>query len=319
MFSARLARWALPALLTVVTSGVGAQATTTSLGTYLICRTTPGAAACFELGLTTAARLNGIGVRNGTTGVVRVRSLQGADVAGPGGTTIAASNAITVLNDISFFTPGCLPGRPCGPGDYFTGMPFERTIAATTTTTASGSVAGTPGQWQGTAELYNSGESILRFIAPGRYRNPNSVRDGLGGCTAGEVTTTDFANLIANTAVRTCDAEGATGALEMAFTTDAIFDPTYFWSANIRFYGELIGRPGIAAPFYCGVGANRRGDILQGGSGQNCGGFAAPDPGNPQPGNPQPGVVPEPSSVVLLASGLFGLAAVARRRRSQSA
>lgn len=313
MLSARLARWALPALLTVVTSGVGAQATTTSLGTYIICRTTPGAAACFELGLTTAARLNNNGARNGTTGVVRVQSLQGAAVAGPDGSTIAASNAITVLRDISFFTPGCLPGQACGPGDYFTGMPFNSTIAATTTTTASGSVAGTLGQWQGTAELYNSGESILRFSAPGRFRNPNSVLDGLGGCTAGEVTTTDFVNFIASASTRTCDAQGATGALEMAFTTNAIFDPTYFWSANIRFYGELIGRPGIAAPFYCGVGANRRGEILQGGMGQTCNGFAAPEPGNPQPG-----VVPEPSSVVLLASGIFGLVAVARRRRRQS-
>jgi len=315
MFSARLARWALPALLTAVTSGVGAQATTTSLGTYLICRTTPGAAACFELGLTTATRLNGGGVRYGTTAVVRARRLQGADVAGPGGTTIAASDAITVLHEISFFTPGCLPGQPCGPGDYFTGMPFNSVVGAPTVTSASGSVVGTPGTWQQTAELWNSGESILRFLAPGTIRGgQTSIRQGLGGCAAGEVTATDFANLVANTAVRTCDAEGATGALEMAFSTNAIFDPTYFWSANIRFYSELIGRPGIADNFYCGVGANRRGELLQGGSGGNCGGFAAPDPGNPQPG-----VVPEPSSMVLLASGLFGMAAVARRRRRQSA
>jgi len=315
MHSARLARWALPALLTAVANGAGAQATTTSLGTYNICRTTPGAAACFELGLTTAARLNNVGVRNGTTGVVRVQSLQGAAVAGPNATTIAASNAITVLHEISFFTPGCLPGLPCGPGDYFTGMPFNTTIGAPTVSSASGSVIGTLEVWQQTAELWNSGESILRFLAPGTIRGGRtSIRQGLGGCAAGEVTATDFANLVANTAVRTCDAEGATGALEMAFSTDAIFDPTYFWSANIRFYSELIGRPGIANNFYCGVGAARRGEILQGGGGTDCGGFAVPDAPPVDVG-----VVPEPATVALFGTGSIGVLVLSRRRRAGSA
>ena len=137
----------------------------------------------------------------------------------------------------------------------------------------------------------------------------NIVYQGLGGCTAGTATVSGMFNTLATTAVRTCDATGATGALTLAFATNAIFDPTFFWEVRLRFFGKRAPGSGTMTSFFCGVGANRRGEVLFGPQGGGeCSGFAAS-------AVTPPGVVPEPDAVVLLATGLAGLAVVVGRRR----
>lgn len=310
MSVSRIARWAVAVALFTVAKSADAQATTTSLGNYIICRTTVGAEACFQLGLTTAARMNGGGVRDGTTGVVSVRSLQGSSVTGPSGQTVAASNALTVLSQIEFVTPGCLPGLACGIGDYFDGIPFGATVAATGVASANGTIAGAPANWQGNAskDPY-AGISQLVFTAPGTWNGSNTTYQGLGGCTAGTGTAISMFNVLATTAVRTCDAQGLDGLLNLSFSTNAIFDPTFFWAANVRFFGETTPGSGNLQSFYCGVGGNRRGEAFRGGGG-SCGGFAM--------ATPDMQVVPEPGTVGLLGAGLVGLLAMARRKRADA-
>jgi len=309
MSVSRIARWAVAIVLLTGAHSVGAQATTTSLGNYILCRTTVGASACFQLGLTTAARLNGSGVRDGTTGVVSVRSLQGTTVVGPAGQTVAASNAITVLSLIEFVTPGCLPGLACGLGDYFGGVPFGTTVAAAGIASANGTVGGTPTNWSGSASMDGSaGISVLAFSVPGTSNGVNATWLGLGGCTAGTGSSLQYANLLATTAVRTCDEQGLTGMLNLTFSTNAIFDPTFFWGANVRFFSETTPGSGNLQSFYCGVGGNRRGEAFSGGIGGTCGSFAM--------ASSDLQVVPEPATVGMLGAGLVGLLVVARRRRT---
>ena len=302
----RIARWAVVVSLLTVAGSVGAQATTTSLGNYILCRTTVGAEACFQLNLTTAARFNGSSVRDGTTGVVSVRNLQGATVAGPAG-QIAASNAITVLSQIEFVTPGCLPGLACGVGDFFDGIAFGATIAVAGVASANGPISGTPTNWNGTAsKSLSGGSSMLAFTAPATFSGSKTTYQGLGGCTAGTGASTSMANVLATTALRTCDAQGLNGMLNLTFSTNAIFDPTFFWAANVRFFGETAPGSGNLESFYCGVGGNRRGEVLKGGGA--CSGFATAER------NLQ--VVPEPATVGMLGAGLLGLVAMARRKRA---
>ena len=314
MFGSRVIRWATSAAVLAAAQPLAAQATTTSLGDYIICRTTSGAAGCLQIGMTTAARVNNAGIRTGTTGVVTVRNLQGRVVTGPGGVTVAASNALTSLFQIDFLTPGCLPGLACGIGDYFDGMPFGGNVSAPGIASSNGSIAGTPANWSGNASKdVSAGISQLVFSAPSSFDGSNSTTLGLGGCTAGTAPVNGVFNTLASAAVRTCDAQGFTGALNLAFSTNAIFDPTFFWAITIRLYGETAPGSGRTSQFVCGVGSNRRGEVMSGGFNGICGGFAVPGaPG--LPGAPEIGVVPEPATYAMLGVGLMGLLAVRRRR-----
>lgn len=309
----RIARLAVAALLLTGARSAHAQATTTALGNYILCRTTVGGNACFEIGLTTAARVNGGGVRDGTTGIVTARNLQGAAVVGAGGQTIAASNVLSVLTSIEFVTPGCLPGLACGIGDYFDGIAFGAAVGVPTVSSATGPVAGTVTNWTGTATKDPfGGISMLVFNAPSTSDGFNLTTQGLGGCTAGTGTVTNVANRLATSAFRTCDAQNLTGTFNLSFSTSAIFDPTFFWAANVRFVSETTPGSGNLQSFYCGIGANRRAQAFSGGNGSPCSSSAAAASA-PAPAS---NVVPEPSTIALLGAGLAGLLVVQRRRRT---
>src|SRR4051812_48098889 len=85
--SMRLA-WAVGMASLTAAGGAQAQAqppTTTDLGIDTLCRTSTAGQGCHELHLTTAARFNSNGVRNGTTGTLTLRNLQGSVYTAPNG------------------------------------------------------------------------------------------------------------------------------------------------------------------------------------------------------------------------------------------
>lgn len=304
----RLALIAALGSVAPVASTASAQATPADFGTYMLCLNDPTSPTCFQLSLTTAARVNTSGTVTGTTGTLTLRNLQGTTVTSPDGVTYTAGTLPSVLTSVEFATPGCLPASPCTSQDYFGGGPPGGAQLRTSPASAVGMVGGTVADWYWQTERsINAGESFLRFLSPSTYRNPNTVYEGLGGCASGGGQLSGVFNQVATTGARTCDEQGLTGALAMTFDTDFIFDATYFWRFTIRFAQQSSPAQSMFSRYVCEMGAYPRGTPFA--SGPNCGGWAVTERSSPVT------PVPEPQSAALVVAGIGALVVAAHRRR----
>ena len=297
----------------VVTSSGAAFAqsvpTTSTLGSYTICRTSIAGQACHELSLTTAARFDSAGTRNGTTGTMMLRNLQGTVYTAPNGSSFLTGSAASVLTGVTFYTQGCLPGQPCLSPDFFDGIAFGSTQSGATNATALGAIAGSAPNWtwQSDKPLAADNPNTLRFVANTRFVN-NFVRVqvlGIGGCTGGGGQLDgQFRDVVQE--ARTCTPQGLSGALAMTFATAAVFNPTYITSLRVDWAQQTTPGAGDFASYFCAASSVRRGEALTQSSG-GCSAFAS-----------VVAVVPEPGTWALFAAGLVGIALTVARQRTAS-